>query len=72
MQDPKNLTITLINERFIKMIDNTVVQYQDGEIQAEGPHDLREDAGSILEEQCNGAPCIPEKGRREQDINGIP
>lgn len=37
LQDPKNLTITLINERFIKMIDNTVVQYQDGEIQAEGP-----------------------------------
>ncbi len=37
LQDPKNLTITLINEKIIKMIDNTVVQYQDGETQAEGP-----------------------------------
>lgn len=37
LQSPENGTIVLINEKFIDMIDNTVVDYESGETQAEGP-----------------------------------
>lgn len=37
LQNPSNNTIILINERFIDIIDNTAVEYSNGEIQAEGP-----------------------------------
>ena len=37
MQNPVNKTIVLICERFIDIIDNTVVEYDKGEFQAEGP-----------------------------------
>lgn len=37
LQNPVNKTIVLIGERFIDIIDNTVVEYDKGEFQAEGP-----------------------------------
>ena len=37
LQNPVNKTIVLISERFIDIIDNTVVEYDKGEFQAEGP-----------------------------------
>lgn len=37
LQNPVNKTIVLIGERFIDIIDNTVVEYEKGEFQAEGP-----------------------------------
>lgn len=37
LQNPVNKTIVLIDERFIDIIDNTVVEYDKGEFQAEGP-----------------------------------
>lgn len=37
LQNRNNGTIVLINERFIDMIDNTVIDYENGETQAEGP-----------------------------------
>lgn len=37
LQNPSDGSITLINERFIDMIDNTVIDYENGETQAEGP-----------------------------------
>lgn len=37
LQNPANKTIVLIGERFIDIIDNTVVEYDKGEFQAEGP-----------------------------------
>lgn len=37
LQDPANRSIILINEKFIDMINNSVVQYGEGELQAEGP-----------------------------------
>lgn len=37
LQNTDNGTIVLINERFIDMIDNTVIDYENGETQAEGP-----------------------------------
>ena len=37
MQNPVNKTIVLIGERCIDIIDNTVVEYDKGEFQAEGP-----------------------------------
>lgn len=37
LQNPNNGTIVLINERFVKMIDNTVIDYEKGETQAQGP-----------------------------------
>ena len=37
LQNPVNKTIVLIDERFINIIDNTVVEYDKGEFQAEGP-----------------------------------
>ena len=37
LQNPDNGTIVLINERFVDMIDNTVIDYENGETQAEGP-----------------------------------
>lgn len=37
LQNPVNETIVLIGERFIDIVDNSVVQYNEGEFQAEGP-----------------------------------
>lgn len=37
LQNTVNKTIVLIGERFIDIIDNTVVEYDKGEFQAEGP-----------------------------------
>lgn len=37
LQNPVNKTIVLMGERFIDIIDNTVVEYDKGEFQAEGP-----------------------------------
>ena len=37
LQSPNNSMIILINDRIIDMIDNTVIQYEKGETQAEGP-----------------------------------
>ena len=37
LQNPANKTIVLISERFIDIIDNTVVEYDKEEFQAEGP-----------------------------------
>lgn len=37
LQNPANKTIVLISERFIDIIDNTVVECDKGEFQAEGP-----------------------------------
>lgn len=37
LQNPVNKTIVLIGERFIDIVDNTVVEYDKGEFQAEGP-----------------------------------
>ena len=37
LQNPVNKTIVLISERFIDIIDNTIVEYDKGEFQAEGP-----------------------------------
>ena len=37
LQNTKNGSIMLINERFVEMIDNTAINYEDGETQAEGP-----------------------------------
>lgn len=37
LQNPNNGTIALVSERFIDIIDNTVVEYSKGELQAEGP-----------------------------------
>lgn len=37
LQNPVNKTIVLIDERFIDIIDNTVVEYDKGEFQTEGP-----------------------------------
>lgn len=37
LQNTNNGTIVLINERFIDIVDNTVVEYDKGEYQAEGP-----------------------------------
>ena len=37
LQNPVNKTIVLIDERFIDIIDNTVVEYDKGEFHAEGP-----------------------------------
>lgn len=37
LQNPVNKTIVLISERFIDIIDNTVVEYDKGEFKAEGP-----------------------------------
>ena len=37
LQRPEYGTILLVGERFIEMIDNTVVDYNGGETQAEGP-----------------------------------
>lgn len=37
LQDPGNRSIVLINEKFIEMIDNTAIEYENGETQAEGP-----------------------------------
>lgn len=37
LQNPVNKTIVLISERFIDIVDNSVVQYNEGEFQAEGP-----------------------------------
>ena len=37
LQSANNNIILLINDRFIDMIDNTVIQYEKGETQAQGP-----------------------------------
>ncbi len=37
LQDPANRSIILVNEKFIEMIDNAVVEYENGEMQAQGP-----------------------------------
>lgn len=37
LQNTKNGSIMLINERFVEMIDNTAINYEDGETRAEGP-----------------------------------
>ena len=37
LQDPNNNHIEIIQEQFIEMIDNTVIDYDGGETQAEGP-----------------------------------
>lgn len=37
LQNPDNKTIVLINDKFTDMIDNTVVEYENGESAPEGP-----------------------------------
>lgn len=37
LQNPKDGEIVLINEKFVNMIDNTVIDYENGETQVEGP-----------------------------------
>lgn len=37
IQDPANNKVYVINEKFIEMLDNTCINYNVGEMEAEGP-----------------------------------
>lgn len=70
LQDPKNLTITLINEKFIRMIDNNAIQYQDGETQAEGPMVCRRMKGVFWRNNIMALHVMPREDEGRKTLLG--
>lgn len=71
LQNTDNGTIVLINERFIDMIDNTVIDYENGETQASGPRISRKIQGVFWNNNIMALHVYPREDEKNRKLLGF-